>query len=215
VPNLPFSQPEHHKAKLGLGDNKIITSFGLMGPGKGYEFAIGAMKEVIRKVPNAQLLLLGETHPVLKQHEGEKYRESLEELVKKHHLENNVQFINRYMTKEEIISYLKATDVYVTPYISLNQITSGTLAYALGAGRACISTPYLYAQEVLGGERGVLVPPQDSGPLAEAIVSLLKDDKVRRKMMRSAYAFGRGMIWPSVALQYLNLFAIVLAKHDR
>ena len=181
----------------------------MLGRGKGYEHAIEAMKEVVARHPNAHLLLLGQTHPVVLRHEGEKYRQSLKRLVKRLGLEKNVEFVNRYLSLPEIVSYLQATDIYITPFPGLDQITSGTLAYAIGAGKACVSTPYLFAKEVLADDRGLLTEPDNAKDLAEKINFLLDHPRKRLEMARRAYAYARNMIWPSVALKYLELFDIV------
>lgn len=209
VPDVPFTPSEEKKPSFRLRNQNVIMSFGLVSPGKGYEYAIQAMPSVLAKHPNTKLLLLGETHPVVLKKEGEAYRQSLRKLVRELKLSSHVRFVNNYLSLEEIINYLMATDVYLTAYPNLNQITSGTLAYAIGTGRACISTPYLYAQEVFEDERGILIKPNDAKSLAKGINYLLDHPKKRQEMMQRAYAFGRSMIWPSVALKYLDLFDFV------
>jgi len=212
VPDIPFGPTLPAKRRLNLPEVNIISTFGLMSPGKGYEYAIEAMPQVIEKHPKTKLLIIGETHPVVKRKEGESYRRKLERLVKKHSLQNSVGFINRYLSLEQLIEYLRATDIYITPYIGLDQASSGTLSYAIGAGKACISTPYIYAKEVIGETRGLLVEPNNPQDLAEKIINLLDHPKKRNKIAHNAYMFGRAMTWPNVALRYLDLFELV--KND-
>lgn len=209
VPDIGYTTTKGAKIFLGLGDATIISSFGLLSEGKGYEYAIEAMPSIIKRNPKAKLLIIGETHPVVLRQQGEVYRRKLERLIKKHKLSRAVKLVNRYLTLGEIIDYLKATDIYITPFLGLEQITSGTLSYAVGAGKVCVSTPYRYAEEVVNGDRGVLVPPKDPEALATAINDLLADPKKCLIMSKKAYAYGRNMIWPSVALRHLDLFEIV------
>jgi glycosyltransferase involved in cell wall biosynthesis len=209
VPDIGFTSTRYAKKQLGLENNFVIAGFGLLSEGKGYEYAIKAMPQILEKHPNARLLILGETHPVVLRREGERYRQSLVKLIKELNLGKVVKFVNRYMTLGEIINYLKATDIYVTPFIGLEQITSGTLSYAIGAGKVCVSTPYRYAEEVMSNDRGVLVPPKDPEALATAVNALLSNPRRRNLLSKNAYAYGRNMIWPSVALRHLDLFEIL------
>jgi polysaccharide biosynthesis protein PslF len=215
VPDIGFTSPKRAQRRLGLEDTFVISGFGLISKGKGYEYAIKAMPQILEKHPKTRLFILGETHPVVMRREGDKYRRGLVKAAKDLKLGSAVKFVNRYLTLGEILDYLKATDIYITPFIGLEQITSGTLSYAVGAGKVCVSTPYRYAEEVLGSERGVLVPPKDSSALAEAIIELLDKPDRRLKLSKKAYAYGRNMIWPSVALRHLDLFEILKKKnHD-
>jgi len=214
VPDIPFGPSDPFKKELGLSDWNVISSFGLFSRSKGYEYAIEAMPEIIKKHPKTKLLLLGETHPVVLRKEGEEYRNQLKKQIKKLGLQDNVSFVNKYLTLDEIINYLRATDVYVTPYPNLDQVSSGTLSYALSAGRACVSTPYVYAKEVLDEGRGLITEPIDSPDIAEKINYLLDHPKKRLEMSKKAYNYGRNMIWPSVALRHLDLFEIVSREHD-
>ncbi|MEK9167297.1 MAG: glycosyltransferase family 4 protein, partial [Patescibacteria group bacterium] len=184
IPDITFGPSQPHKAALGYSSKTLISGFGLLGRGKGYEHAIEAMKDVVAKHPNAHLLLLGQTHPVVLRNEGEKYRQSLKRLVKRLGLEKNVEFANRYLSLPEIVRYLQATDIYITPFPGLDQITSATLAYAIGAGKACVSTPYLFAKEVLADDRGLLTEPDDAKDLAEKINFLLDHPRKRHEMAR-------------------------------
>lgn len=214
VPDIAFGPTEGAKKNIGLSGFNIISGFGLLGPGKGYEHAISAMPAILAKNPKTKLLLLGQTHPVsLRYYKTDKYRQKLVRLIKKLDIEKDVMFVNRYLSLDEIIGYLRATDVYITPFPNLDQITSGTLSYAIGAGKACVSTPYLYAKEVLADNRGLLVQPEDSADLAEKITYLLDHPRKRLEIAKNAYSYGRNMIWPSVALRHLDLFEII-AKHN-
>jgi glycosyltransferase involved in cell wall biosynthesis len=212
VPDIPFGATEHFKRQLRLGRRFILNSTNLVSANKGIEFAIEAIPAVVKEIPRFLYLVVGETHPVVKRIHGEEYRKKLESIVKKLRIKRHVKFVNRYVTLEELISYLRASDIYITPYSDPGQVASGTLSYAVGAGKACISTPYLYAREVLGDERGVLVPFNDAASIAKAIVNFYKETKFRGQMERRAYDYGRLMIWPSVALGYLDLFKLVLQK---
>lgn len=216
VPDITFGPTQGPKKKLKLGSHPLISSFGLLGPSKGYEYAINAMPAILAKNPKAKLLIIGQTHPVtLRYYKTDNYRQKLLRLVKKLGLENNVEFVNRYLSLDEIIDYLKATDVYITPFPNLDQITSGTLSYAIGAGKACVSTPYMYAKEVLDHERGLLVKPNDSADLAEKVTFLINHPRKRQAIAKNAYAYGRNMIWPSVALRHLDLFELIVQQHEQ
>lgn len=209
IPDIPFGSTEVQKKELGYTGKMLIMGFGLISKGKGYEFAVEAMRKIVAEHPNARLLILGQTHPVVLRKYGEAYRKELKKLVKKYKLERYVEFVNRYLSLDEIVEYLKASDIYITPFPGLDQITSGTLAYAIGAGKACVSTPYLFAKEVLAENRGLLTNPDDSEDLAANINYLLDHPRKRAELARNAYAFGRSMIWPSVALRYIDLFEII------
>lgn len=216
VPDIPFSDTAHAKQQLGLEKFTTIAGFGLLSDGKGYEYMIEALPSILKKDKTVKFLILGETHPVVVRHQGEVYRQKLVELARTLEVTESVEFVNRYLSLDEIVEYLQATDIYVTPFLNLDQITSGTLSYAVGAGKVCVSTPYRYAEEVIDGNRGVLVPPADSQALAQTITKLLNQPKKRLTMAKKAYAYGRNMIWPSVALRHLDLFEILKeARHAR
>lgn len=210
VPDVPFSDTDPAKAVLGLAGRRIISTFGLINRGKGLEYAIEAMREVAGAHPDALYLILGQTHPVVRRHEGEVYRESLERLVADYGLANNVQLVDRYLDFEELVGYLQATDIYLTPYLNPVQIVSGTLAYAIGLGKAVVSTPYLYAEELLAHGRGFLVNFRDHASIAQTLNALLGDRSLRASTERRAYRFGRQMTWPNVANEYGSLFASLL-----
>jgi polysaccharide biosynthesis protein PslF len=207
-PNIDNKNNKSIKESLGLEDRLVASTFGLISSGKGIEYAIQALPEIIKKEPRLIYLIIGETHPEVRKHEGEKYRNELTRLVSELGLEEHVRFTNRFITKRELIKFLQATDIYITPYISPNQISSGTLIYALGAGKAVISTPYYHAQEVLSKDRGILCRFEDSASVAEGITKLLDED-FRSEMQKRAYKYSRRFLWKNVAEKYLNLIKMV------
>ncbi len=215
VPGTIFTRQKKSKEKLALSDQLVLSTFGLIGPGKGLEYVIDALPIVKKKFPQVKYLILGRTHPNAIVVAGESYRQQLVDKISKLGLTSQIGFLNRFLSKEELIDYLQASDLYITPYLNPEQITSGTLAYALSMGRACISTPYVYAQELLADDRGVLVPFRDSASLAEAIVSLLSDEEKRKKIERKNYAFSRPMTWKNVSRKYINLFKNLSEKKPR
>ena len=206
VPDVEFRDTTPFKASFGIGQRLVISTFGLINRGKGLEFAIDAMRDVVKHHPEALYLILGETHPVVRRQEGESYRESLQEMIVEHGLKNNVQLIDKYLDFDELVTYLQATDIYLTPYLNPTQIVSGTLAYAVGCGKAIVSTPYLYAKEVLANHRGFLAEFRDAASIAHGINRLLDDPSLRRATERRAYRYGRQMTWPHVAAEYGRLF---------
>jgi len=215
VPDLPLAESNLHKPDFGLQGRSVILSFGLLGPGKSYEHVIEAMARVRRDRPDALYVVLGATHPNLIRTEGEKYRDRLIRAVNDLGLREHVVFVDRFVGQEELGRWLQAADVFVTPYPNLDQIVSGTLSYALAAGRPVVSTPFAYASEVLSGGRGVLVEPDSRQGLAEALVGLLDDGVRRREMGRRAYAFSRHMIWSEVGAAYRQLFSRVALRSAR
>jgi glycosyltransferase involved in cell wall biosynthesis len=212
VPDVPFRDTDGAKASFGMGQRMVISTFGLINRGKGLEYAIDAMRTIVQHHPEALYLILGETHPVIRRNEGESYRESLQAKVVEYGLEENVKLVNHYLDFDELVNYLGATDIYLTPYLNPVQIVSGTLAYAFGCGKAIVSTPYLYAEELLAHGRGFLVDFRDANSIAETIVALLDDPSLRRSTERRAYRFGRQMTWPHVAASYGHLFSELLPK---
>lgn len=193
------------KEQLGLADRTIVTTFGLVDPRKGLEYMIGAMRAVRVHDPRALYLIVGKTHPELIRREGEAYRMGLWALVQEHGLEEHVAFVDEYLTQPQIVDYLLASDVYVTPYLDPKQITSGTLAYALGAGKAIVSTPYLHAAEVLTDERGLLVDFRSEEQLAEATLRILGDAALKQRLEHNAYAYGHETAWPRVGERMLGV----------
>lgn len=213
APVCPFYAEKASKAKFGLQGRRVISTFGLISPNKGIEDAIAAMPAVVEKEPSALYLVLGQTHPVIKRREGEWYRESLVKLVDDLGMNEHVRFVDQYLSLQHLIDYLLATDVYVTPYYANpHQITSGTLAYAIATGKAIVSTPYLYAQELMADGRGFLYPFRDVAALSETVARLLTDDVLFEDTRRRAYAYGRSMTWPNVGLKYARLFSRLLQE---
>ncbi|MHB8442418.1 MAG: glycosyltransferase [Candidatus Tyrphobacter sp.] len=204
VPDMPLSDGRQAKQRLGFEGRAIITTFGFLSRGKGLEDALESMRAITRKHPEALYLILGQTHPIVKRTEGEAYRASLANMVIEWNLQANVAIIDRYLSLEEIKDYLSATDVYLTPYLNEDQVVSGTLAYALGAGRAVVSTPYLYAKELLAGGRGMLVNFRDPGSIAATLNALLDYPQLLRQLQERAYSYGRDMTWPNVAASYAH-----------
>ncbi len=207
VPSIDFLKDNSDvKESLGLSNRIVLSTFGLINRGKGIEYVIRALPKIVKKFPNLLYLIIGETHPIVRKQEGEEYRNKLIELVEKFGLKNNVKFYNKYLPLEEIIEYLKATDVYIYSALDKNQIVSGTLAYAMGAGKAIIATPSLYAKEVLADDRGIVVKYRDTKSMEGAIKSLLEDRVLKNKLEKNVYAFSRKMTWPNVATNYLDVF---------
>jgi glycosyltransferase involved in cell wall biosynthesis len=202
VPDLPFGNKETLKERFGTAGKPSILTFGLLSPNKGIEIMLDALAQVVPDHPDVVFTVLGATHPHIKRDSGESYRLSLERRVLELGIQKNVIFHNRYVSEEDLCAYLTAADIYATPYHNQEQIVSGTLAYALAAGTAVISTPYRYAQEVLVDGRGYLVDFGDVDGFAGALHALLENTHERERMQTAAYEFGREMIWPRVAAHY-------------
>lgn len=207
APMVPFHADKSAKAQFGLQGRRVISTFGLISPNKGIEDAIQAMRSVVDAEPTAMYLVLGQTHPVIKRREGEWYRDQLVKQVSDLGLQDNVRFVDKYLSLQELLNYLLATDVYITPYYANpNQITSGTLAYAVAAGKVVVSTPYLHAKELLAESRGFLYPFRDVDELARITGNLLTDHALFERTRTLAYAYGRAMTWPSVGVRYARLY---------
>ena len=200
------------KQRLRLQDRSIISTFGLVSPRKGLEHMVRAMTDVIRTHPEALYLIVGKTHPELARVEGEAYRTQLTALVHSSGLDGHVAFVDEYLSQRDIVDYLLASDIYVTPYLDPNQITSGTLAYALGAGKAIVSTPYLYADEMLANGRGLLVDFRSERGLAEGVLRILDDPELKHQLEYKAYDYGRRMAWPYVGRQVMEFLREVVAN---
>jgi glycosyltransferase involved in cell wall biosynthesis len=207
---IRFQQDDGIKKKMGLEGCPVICSFGLINPEKKLEYMIEAMPRIVAEFPSAVYLIVGATHPFEKDRAGETYRENLSNLARRLGVSDNVRFINRYLDIDGLLKFLQACDVFVTPYQARDQIASGTLSYALGAVGAVISTPYLFAQEVLADGRGLLVPFGESQPFADAVLRFLKDPVFRAETRQKAYAYAEKMFWPIVGQQYLEYFEQVL-----
>ena len=213
IPDIPYMDPNYYKDKFGVEGKLLMLTFGLLSPGKGLELMLEALPAVVERYPNLAYIILGATHPAIVHESGEEYRLSLQRLALDLGVQNQVVFVNRFVELQELCEYLSAADIFVTPYPSEAQITSGTLAYAIGAGNAVVSTPYWYAEELLAESRGRLVPFADPGAMAEQIIDLFDNPMERNAMRKKAYVFSRDMIWKKVALRYLEEFGRV--KEER
>jgi len=205
IPSVPECSGSAMRARLGISGPMILT-FGLLSPDKGIQFVISAMPAILEQIPDATYVVVGATHPHVRAGSGEAYREQLADLAEQLGVSDHVVFVNDFVSIEDLVGYLAATDIYVTPYLNANQITSGTLAYAVGAGKAVISTPYCYAEELLADERGVLVPYRDAEAIADAVTQIHNDQPRRQAMERRAAEFGEQMQWPKVGRRYLETF---------
>ena len=213
VPNVPLVDSATVKPGLGVEGRDVMLSFGLLGPGKGYELAIDALPAVAAAHPDVLYVIVGATHPDLIRTQGEAYRQSLKDEIRRLGMERHVRFVDRFVGRVELTQWLEAADVFVTPYPNMDQIVSGTLSYAMGAGRAVVSTAYIYAQELLADGRGVLVPPGSAAALADGLNAVLGDAELRAAIGRRAHDYSRRMIWSAVGMEYEALFAdIVLAS---
>jgi glycosyltransferase involved in cell wall biosynthesis len=206
IPDVPFVDPNFHKDQFGLEGKVVLLTFGLLSPNKGIEHVIQALPAVLKEFPNVVYTVVGATHPHVQFRDGESYRLSLQRLARTLSVDHNVVFHNRFVSLEELIEFIGAADIYITPYLTRTQIVSGTLAYTAGAGKAVISTPYWYAEELLSEERGILVPFANSEAIAKQVINLLKNEAERHAMRKRAYLMGRQMVWPAVAKCYLHSF---------
>ena len=209
-PDIPFVDSETVKSSLGLEGRRVLSTFGLISQGKGIEYAIRALPSIVDVDPSVVYVIIGETHPVIRSTQGERYRIKLIKLVEELEMTEHVFFANRFLRKNELSKFLQATDVYITPYISPNQISSGTLAYAIGAGRAVVSTPYLHAKEALADGRGLFCKFKDPKSIAEQVKKLLLNEKLRKSMEKKAYKYSRRFIWPNVGKRYGRVFEKVI-----
>lgn len=210
VPFRILPSREKLKEKHEYQGRRIISTFGLISPGKGLEYGIEAISKVAEKFDDVLYLILGQTHPVVKRQFGEVYRESLEDMVNKLKLHNNIKFIDKYLRKDEILEYLKISDIYMTPYLGKDQTVSGTLAYAVGYGKAIVSTPYSYAIEMLENGRGLLADFKDSTSLANCLETILADPQTQKDFETKTRAFGRSMLWKNVASNYTKTFIDII-----
>src|SRR5229473_2187714 len=206
IPDMPFVDPNYYKDQFGVEGRVVLLTFGLLSPNKGIEHVLNALPPILAEFPDVVYIVLGPTHPNELREQGEAYRLSLERLAKKNKVQKNVIFYNRFVEIEELKEFIGAADLYLTPYLNEAQITSGTLAYAFGAGKAVISTPYLYAQELLAQDRGILVPFRESAAIVEGVGQFLSDPALMAAMRKRAWKLGREMIWPVVARRYMESF---------
>jgi glycosyltransferase involved in cell wall biosynthesis len=206
VPDLPFVDSYYYKHKFNMEERRTILTFGLLSKNKGIEYMLRALPAIVEKDPSILYIVLGMTHPSVLKHDGESYRLSLQRMVKELDLQNHVIFHNRFVNDEELHNFLCAADIYVTPYLNRQQLTSGTLSFAVGTGKAVISTPYWAAMELLSEGRGKLVPFADSAKIAEVIIEILQNDSMFNSLRRKAYDYGRSRIWPKIGQAYWNLF---------
>jgi len=211
IPSVPFAS--RSKDRIGVEGKSVILTFGLLSPDKGIEYVIDALPAVLARFPDTVYVVLGATHPHVRERHHETYRHMLETRAQRLGVDSNMIFHNRFVSQEELTEFLAAADIYVTPYLNAEQITSGTLAYAVGSGKAVISTPYSYARELLADGRGVLVPWRDGAAIARAVVDLLGDDGKREAMRERAAAHGRDMLWPAVAQSYAQTFVRAREEH--
>lgn len=214
VPEFKQEASEYLKQKHHLQGQDIISTFGLIGPGKGLELGIRAMTKVVPEFPQTTFLILGQTHPMLKKYEGEKYRQMLEDLVDELGLSRNVIFVNKYLSNEELGEYLYMSDIYLSPYPNKDQAVSGTMAFAIGCGRAIVSTPYAYACEFLDRGRGLLANNADPDELAHLLIKILAEPELKMKLQEKALKLGRTWIWPNIGKKYTSLLKQLLAAED-
>lgn len=210
VPVFPVQTSAKLKERFHFEDREIISTFGLIGPGKGLELGIRAMQEVCQEFPQAHYLILGQTHPMLKKLEGERYRDMLEKLVDDLGLEQNISFVNRFLSDQELGEYLYLTDIYLSPYPNRDQAVSGTLAFAMGCGRAVVSTSYSYALEVLGQGRGLIASNPEPKELASLVLSILKDTDLKQRLQTAAFSKGKSWTWPNVGKEYTRFFQRII-----
>jgi glycosyltransferase involved in cell wall biosynthesis len=214
---MPVIEPHGRrrlKRALAMEGRSVISTFGLVDPRKGLEYVVEALPEIVAHHPRALYLVIGQTHPELLRRQGEAYRNSLIDTARRVGVTDQLRFVNEYLTQDEVVEYLLASDVYVTPYLDPGQITSGTLAYALGAGKAIVSTPYLHASEVLADDRGILVPFRDAAATAAAVNAILQEPLRKRRLEERAYAYGRATTWPVIGAQVLTLMRHVIAGRE-
>ncbi len=210
IPDCAFAVPGVSKAARGFADRAVILTFGLLSPNKGIEVMIEAMPAILRSRPDAVYVVLGATHPNLVRREGETYRNGLRERARQLGVENQVVFLDQFVDRATLVDFISMSDVYVTPYLNEAQMTSGTLAYSFGVGKAIVSTPYWHARELLADGRGILVPFGDAGALGREIAALLTDDERRLRLCRDAYSYSRPMTWPRIGERYMSEFALAI-----
>lgn len=215
IPDMPFYDPSFYQDQYGVKGKKVLLTFGLLSPNKGIEYALRALPAIREAYAEVVYIVLGTTHPNTLREQGELYRLSLELLAKELGVQKNVIFYDRFVAIEELKQFLAAADIYITPYLFEAQITSGTLAYAFGCGKAVISTPYWHAAELLAEDRGVLVPFRDPDAIGKAVISLFDDDRHLQAMRERAYRLGREMVWSNIAQRYVESFIQARRSHQQ
>jgi glycosyltransferase involved in cell wall biosynthesis len=215
IPDLPFTDPSFYKDGFGTEGKEVLLTFGLLSPNKGIENVINSLPQILTRHSNVVYMVSGVTHPHVLRREGDKYRQYLQNLAKELGVEDKVIFRNRFVSPQEMVELIGAADIYITPYKHKAQVVSGTLAYALSAGKAIISTPYLHAVELLDDERGALVPFDDPGAIAAKTIELLDSGTARHAMRKRAYLYARDMVWNRVAQKYMNSFARIYNERLR
>ena len=213
IPDVPFVAPDHYKGQFGVSGKKVLLTFGLLSPNKGIEHVLHALPDIVAEFPDVVYIVLGATHPNELRTRGEAYRLGLQAIARESNIESHVIFDNRFVELKELTEFIGAADLYITPYLDEAQITSGTLAYAFGAGKAVVSTPYWHAAELLRDQRGALVPFADPGAIAREVSGLLRDETRRNAMSGNAYKLGRAMVWSNTAELYMRSFE--LARQQR
>ena len=213
VPDIALEPNGEYKKEKRLEDRLILGNINLLSENRGLEYTIEALNDIKRQFPNVLYLIIGQTHPVVLQTAGEKYRNFLKEKIEQSNLGENVKFIDKYLSLDELVGWLKVIDIYITPYLDPEQSASGALAYAIGAGKVCISTPYLYAKEVLAKKRGIIVPFKSSQAIADSVIDICSNHQKKLAIESKIYNYARPMTWKNVALRHLNLFGEVIDKH--
>lgn len=214
APDVPFHGSDYFKRVFGLSGREVLMTFGLLSPNKGIEFVLDALPPIVKKHPEVIYLIIGATHPVVRKEAGETYRKMLRNRVREHKLTHHVRFVNQYLTLNQLILFLRATNIYVAPQLDLAQYVSGTLAYASAFGKAIISTESRYAKYLLHDGRGLLAPSRNAAALTEAFDALLSNPQRKRDVEEAIYIYSRSMTWPFVASQYADLFWKVMSEHN-
>ena len=206
IPDVPFVDSTQYKPKFELEGKHVLLTFGLLSPNKGIEYVVKALPDIVEQQPEVVYLILGATHPQVKRNQGEAYRDSLKALAEELGIEQNILFYDRFVNLEELVEFIGASDIYITPYLNPSQIVSGTLAYTVGAGKAVLSTPYWYAEELLADGRGQIIPFRDSKAIAQTVNHLLDNDRELHAIRERAYQYGRKMVWSNIAQEYMGSF---------
>lgn len=212
APDVPFHGADYFKRVFGLSGREVLMTFGLLSPNKGIEFVLEALRTVAPKHPELIYLIVGATHPVVRKAHGEQYRKLLRRKVREYRLAEQVKFVNQYLTLNQLILFLRATNIYLAPQLDPEQYVSGTLAYAAAFGKAIVASTFRYAQYLLADQRGLLVPPKDPGAITRALEELLANPQRKRDVEEAIYLYSRTMTWPYVASQYADLFRKVVAE---